>query len=53
MTEAYIEGSVDIKNRELVELLKQHNKLLVHQNTILSNIHDVLKELKNVDGEHD
>jgi hypothetical protein len=46
MTEAIIGGSVDINNNELVELLKQHNIMIKHQNKILSNISDELKEIK-------
>ena len=43
MTEAIIEGSVSIKNKEIVELLKQRNELLKHQNTILSNMYDLMR----------
>ena len=44
MAEAIIDGTVQIEpNRELCELLREHNALLKHQNTILSNILDTLK----------
>lgn len=43
MTEAIIEGKVDVHNKELCELLREHNVLLKHQNTILSHMLDTLK----------
>ena len=43
MTEAIIEGRVDVSNKELCELLREHNALLKHQNTILSHLSDVLE----------
>ena len=42
MTEAIIEGKVDVTNKELCSLLKEHNALIRHQNTILSKILDTL-----------
>lgn len=42
MTEAIIEGTVDVKNRELCELLREQNILLKHQNTLLSMINETL-----------
>lgn len=38
MTEAIIEGTVDVKNKEICDLLRERNALLKHQNTILSLI---------------
>ena len=43
MTEAYIEGKVDVETKELCKLLKEHNELLKHQNNILITISDVLR----------
>ena len=43
MSEAIIEGSVEVKDKELCELLRQQNELLKHQNTILSLISDRLR----------
>ena len=45
MTEAIIDGTVQIEpNKELCELLREHNALLKHQNTILSNLYDLMRE---------
>ncbi len=41
----YIDGNVHIRNEEVVELLRQHNELLKHQNTILSLMVDVLRDI--------
>lgn len=47
MTECLIEGSVSVTNKELMEAIKEHNALVKHQNTILSKLVDVLKEVSN------
>ena len=44
MTEAIIDGRVEISNKELIEMLRQNNALLKHQNTILSLIADSLRK---------
>ena len=44
MSEAYVEGKVDVETRELSKLLKEHNELIKHQNNILLNISETLKK---------
>ena len=44
MTEAFIEGSVDVTNIKLNKLLKEHNQLINEQNTILERIVELLEE---------
>ena len=36
--DANIEGKVDVSNDKLVKVVKEHNELIKHQNTILSGI---------------
>ena len=43
MPEAIVEGKVEIENKELLEMLRLHNELLKHQNTILSNMYELMR----------
>lgn len=46
MSECLIEGSVEVSHDTLCELILAQNKIMVHQNKILANLADELKEVK-------
>lgn len=43
MCETFVEGSVNVTNKQLTEELKRHNELLKKQNEILLEILNTLK----------
>ncbi len=45
MSECFIEGSVDVENRNLTKLLEKHNALLEEQTKILGNISENFRDL--------
>ena len=46
MCERVIEGNIDVSDRKIAKLLEKQNELLKHQNTILSSLVDVIKEIR-------
>ena len=46
MTEAFVEGTIDMRNDKLIQAIERHNELIVHQNTIFSKMLDELTLLR-------